>query len=240
MSGNKLSDENLISEVELLIRTAPDRHQLRSPRTETWAWLGRAKAVLQAWNPIEAAGADVVISGIQNSLAEVSHQAHMTLMTLLSQAQNDLRMRIGGPISMAIGHGMTFSYFDELRKIIELASVDLLFVDPYMNADFVSQYLPHAKSTVQVRLLGKQYMPALVSAADAFKKQHGAMVTVRSTADLHDRFVFVDSSACYFSGASFKDGPKNANTILSQVTDASSVLLASFEKLWSTAKIELQ
>jgi len=161
-------------------------------------------------------------------------------MTLLSQAQSDLRLRTIGPISVAVGQGMSFSYFDELRKIIELANVDLLFVDPYLNADFVSQYLPHVKSSAQIRLLGRKQMPALVSAADAFRKQYGSRLSVRSTPDLHDRFVFVDNAACYHSGASFKDGPKNAGTILSQITAASSVLLDTFEKLWQAAKDELQ
>jgi hypothetical protein len=50
---------------------------------------------------------------------------------------------------------MVFDYFDEIRKIIQLAKRDLLFVDPYLDADFVSRSLPHVGSGVAIRLLAR-------------------------------------------------------------------------------------
>jgi hypothetical protein len=38
---------------------------------------------------------------------------------------------------------MVFDYFDEIRKIIELAKQDLFFIDPYLDSEFVSRYLSH-------------------------------------------------------------------------------------------------
>ena len=51
-------------------------------------------------------------------------------------------MKTVGPLSVAIDAKKPFDYFDKIRKITSTAREDLLFVDPYMGADFVSQYLP--------------------------------------------------------------------------------------------------
>ena len=62
-------------------------------------------------------------------------------------------MKTVGPVSTAIGAGGVYDYFDEVRKFIESASVDLLFVDPYLDAEFVSRYLPHVETGVAIHLL---------------------------------------------------------------------------------------
>ena len=67
-------------------------------------------------------------------------------MTLLHQARHDLRMKTVGPLSVQIPDGKPFDYFDEIRKITQMASSDLLFVDPYLDAEFVSRYLPQITS----------------------------------------------------------------------------------------------
>jgi hypothetical protein len=63
-------------------------------------------------------------------------------------------------------------------------------------------------------------------------------VTVRSTSGLHDRYMFIDKSSCYQSGASFKDGAKYAPTSLTQITDAFDAVWQTYNKLWDTAKVE--
>jgi hypothetical protein len=52
--------------------------------------------------------------------------------------------------------------------LIESAQQDMLFVDGYMGADFVSRYLPHVPQGVTVRLLTKNMVPQLASALGAY------------------------------------------------------------------------
>ena len=59
-------------------------------------------------------------------------------------------MKTIGPVNAAMGHSRIFDYFDEVRKIIEHAKQDLLFVDPYLDAEFVSRYLPHVAAGVSI------------------------------------------------------------------------------------------
>lgn len=73
---------------------------------------------------------------------------------------------------------------------------------------------------------------------DVFTKQSGLAIEVRSSGSLHDRFVFVDRSTCYLSGASFKDGARNAPATLTQVTDPFQQMWNTYEALWAGGKVE--
>lgn len=132
------------------------------------------------------------------------------LLMLLHQAESDLRLRTTGPLSIGVEVGRVFEYFDELRKLIETAKSDLLMVDPYLDAEFVSRYLP-------------------------FVAQSGLAIEVRAVGGFHDRHLFVDGQACYQSGASFKDGAKKTPTVLVQITDAFAGVNATYEQLWANA-----
>jgi len=160
------------------------------------------------------------------------------VMTLVHQARHDLRMQTLGPVNVAVPHRMVFDYFDEIRKIIEVAKQDLLFVDPYLDAEFVSRYLGHITADVTTRLLARERLQTLLPAVDAFVQQWKAKVEVRSAPNFHDRYIFVDRTACYQSGASFKDGAKSAPTTLTQITDAFVPVLQTYEDLWNRAKVE--
>ena len=77
--------------------------------------------------------------------ALAAQEGFRQIMTLLHEARHSLRMRTVGPLNAAIGKGSVFDYFDEVRKIVEPAAKDVLFVDPYLDAEFVARYLPHMR-----------------------------------------------------------------------------------------------
>jgi hypothetical protein len=160
------------------------------------------------------------------------------MLTLLHQARHDLRMQTLGPVNVAVSHGMVFNYFDEIRKVIELSKQEVFFIDPYLDAEFISRYLPHVPAGVTTRLLAREKLSTLLPAVDVFVQQHKAKVEVRSAPNFHDRYLIVDRTACYQSGASFKDGGRTSPTTLTQITDAFDAMLATYEDLWSRARIE--
>ena len=115
----------------------------------------------------------------------------------------------------------------------------MVFVDAYLDAEFVPRYLPHVAKGIPVRLLGgSKKMVTLLPAVDLFSQQHGAVISVRSSQNLHDRYVFVDRAACYLSGASFKDGAKNAPVLLTQITDAFQAMWNTYDATWNSSKVE--
>jgi len=235
---NKIPADQLLFEVEDIIRSMPDAQSLGNDSSDILAWIGRASAAMHAWDSLKATAVfDTHVRRLGSTFARDLRPAVRGVLVMLHQAHHDLRMRTVGPLSVGISKGALFEYFDELRKVVELARTDILFIDPYLDAEFVARYMPFVAPGATVRLLGREKMAALVASASLCATQHAITISIRGTASLHDRYVIVDGSACYQSGASFKDGAKKAGTTLTQVTDAFSALHAMYEGLWLNATV---
>lgn len=157
-----MNQEELLGEVEDILRTMPPRETLRHPTDENFAWLGRVSAFIEAWNLPKGITLGMAMHQFQGQMARDAQEGMRTILTLLHQARHDLRMKTIGPVNAAMGHGRVFDYFDEVRKIIEPAKQDLLFVDPYIDAEFVSRYLPHVATGVAIRLLAREKVSTLL------------------------------------------------------------------------------
>jgi hypothetical protein len=232
-----MTDDQLLAEIEDILRTMPDRSTIHHEKPENVAWFGRALSGIENWDSIKGVRAIGYIEQFMS--AGNAHQKSFNLpklQILLNQALSDLRFKTIGPVNIAIGQGEVFRYFDAIRAVIELANSDLFFVDRYMGPDFVSKYLPLVRPGVTVRLLTLDKLPALIASTTAYARQHSTLIEVRSGAGFHDRWIFVDRMTCYQSGASFKDGGMKDATTLTQNTDAFSQLLTLYEGLWQTAK----
>jgi len=233
-----MTKEQLLAEVEDLLRNMPPAENIHLHTAENFSWLGRVAAVIGHWDGLKASLLEDYLDKLHSPFARDSDEGMRKLMTLLHQARHDLRMQTVGPVNVAMAQGMVFDYFDEVRKIIEAAKLDLFFVDPYLDAEFVSRYLPHIRPGVTARLLAREKLQTLLPAVDTFAQQSKVKIEVRSAPNFHDRYIFVDRSACYHSGASFKDGAKTAPTTLTQITDAFAPVLQTYEDLWARAKVE--
>lgn len=226
--------EQLALEIEDLIRTMPGPRDFSVNPDKCLPWLGRASAAMHAWDAAHSIVHFEPLVRIVSSGGNFDFSAtRRNVLVQLHQAQSDLRLHTTGPLSVGIDSGRVFDYFDEIRKLIESAKSDLLFVDPYLDAEFVSRYLTHVPEGTSVRLLARERLTSLKSAVVAFSSQSNILVEVRSAPRFHDRYVFVDGLACYQSGASFKDGARKTPTTLTQITDAFPAVQSTYESLWS-------
>jgi hypothetical protein len=242
LTQRTLTDEELLSEFEDLLRTIPPRPTLRHKTDENFAWFGRAKALIAFWDlrssPKFDAAADTFLS---DRVAYVADEAFPVVMSTIHQARNTLRMRTIGPIAAAFEKGRPYDYFEEVRKIILTAQKDLLFIDRYMEADFVSAYCTLVKAGVTIRLLTSHALSALLPAVNLLAQQSGASIEVResqSNPKPHDRLLFVDGSTCYISSASFKDGARTSPAIFMQMVDVFDVLHRTYEAEWQSASVK--
>ena len=234
-----MTKEELLAEVEDLLRNMPDRATISHNLDENFSWLGRVAAVLTAWDPVKAVAIRLATDMVHGLLGGRQRQKAVNkILTMLNEARYDLRMRTVGPINVVVAQGYVFDYFDEIRKVIELAKQDVLFVDPYLDAEFVAKYLGHVADGANIRLLARKKLETLLPAVDSYSEQHQRTIEVRSTPGIHDRFVFIDQSSCYQSGASFKDGAKNAPVTLTQIVDAFAAIQQTYETKWDGAKVE--
>lgn len=234
-----MTDEELLAEVEDLLRNMPDRTTIRDDTDDNFSWLGRVSAFVEEWNQYKTIPLNSALTHLESPMAAHVSSAVRGISTLLHQARHQLRMKTVGPLNVAITDGGVFDYFDEIRKIIESATNDLLFVDPYLDAEFVSRYLGHIHQNVNIRLLAREKLTTLLPAVQAFNTQNGSSVLVRSSPGFHDRYMLIDGNNCYQSGASFKDGAKKSPTTLTQITDAFPAIQTTYEELWDNAKVEI-
>ena len=203
---------------------------------EHLAWLGRVAAAINRWDTVSMISARAALMRVPSSRRSSCQKALGTLKMLLQQAKSDLRMELGRG-SVVVAEGRVFEYFDELRKVIETARTEVFFVDPYLDADFVSRYLPYVAEGVSIRLLGGPKKRAtLLPAVESFEQQTGRSVSVRVSDGVHDRYLFIDGAACHLSGASFKDGAKNAPAVLTQITDAFQAMWDTYQQQWIEAR----
>lgn len=232
-----MSPEHLLGEVEDVIRTMPPVHTLHHGSSEILEWSGRASAVMNEVGIGIGTSFHQAIDGLDRP--PLAAGAVRDVQRILHQGRYSLRMKTLGPVNLAVGAGAVFDYFDEVRKVIETASSDLLFVDPYLDAEFVSRYLPHVKLGVPVRLLTVKGISTLMPAATLFAQQTGLQISVRSSGEMHDRFVIVDGTSGFQSGASFNHGAKKAPTTLTQITDAFAVVRQQYEDRWIAGSVHL-
>jgi hypothetical protein len=233
--SNKLLPSQLLAEVDDVLRTMPMPDSFQQCGEEHMAWLGRASALVYAWDATKAiVSFDSHISNMSSQQKFVIERGARAALIMLHQLRHDVRMKIGTAQSKSISTGDVFDYFDEVRKVVEISKLDLLFIDPYLDAEFVSRYLPHVAPGVTIRLLGREKMSTLIPAVALIRQQNKLKIEVKSAQNFHDRYVIVDRISCYQSGASFKDGAKKAPTTLTQISDAFAAVHATYEDLWTT------
>jgi hypothetical protein len=222
----------LANEAEDLLRTMPHVTQFKGGSPQTDEWIGRLMAFVDLWRPMES----ITLQHSMGQRYQYPDWTADTLRQLLYRAKHSLRLSIGSPASAVVGHGQVFDYFDTLRKVIEQGQVDIFFVDPYLSADFVSAYLPHIHPSASIRLLtSPKRLDTLVPALRLFVRQRGGSVELRTFDNLHDRYVFIDGQEGYQSGASFKDGAKNAPTALTQIMDTLPAVTKTYSDIWKQA-----
>ncbi len=232
-----ISKEDLLVEMDDIIRSMPPRPTLRHDLPENFDWFGRAAAAIHKWDSVRAIFFNGHLDRINDPHANSAGQAVNNIIRTLHQASHELRMETSGPTSVVMGKGKTFQYFEELRGIIESAKSEIFFVDQFLDAEFVSRYFPFVTNGVPIRLLGRKLMHTLVPAVEAYAQEHGTGVEIRTSMDHHDRYIFVDNATCHQSGASFKDGAKDKAVGITQITDAFKATSDIYEEMWRKANV---
>lgn len=230
----------LLVAVEALIRSLPTADALATDADEILAWRGRAIATISAWNVTKGGVLSTLLEQIDNEFMIGDRVSAMRQIRILfHEARQALVLLVGVDAgSVAMSAGAVFEYFSELTNRLQLASRDVLFVDPYLDATFAERYLPQIRSGVLIRLLtAGGYVPKLLPAIEMFVKQNGGAAIELREASFHDRFVFIDGAIGFQSGASFKDGAAKAPTGLIEIVDTLPTMLQQYEALWKNGKV---
>jgi hypothetical protein len=228
----------MLVELDDILRNRPPRETIRHEMDENFVWLGRVAAAITLWKPHKSIQVEGYISDIQQTLAAGASRGYANVLIILNQARADLLMQLEPQTNVSIDQGQVFAYFDQIRKKIEIATSDIFIIDPYLDAEFVSRYLTYAHNSVKIRLLTTHKITNLLPAISLFAQERAGNVEVRFRDNLHDRFVIIDRANCYQSGASFKDGGKNAPTTIVEISDAFNGVRGIYEDLWTNGGVK--
>lgn len=212
---------------------------LLNPSPENHDWLGRARALIGAWDDTREMAFQLqtnALFGPRNAY-DAAGTALAAIMNTIQEARNELRLITGGRTSAAFDAGQPFDFYDELRKVIETAQRDVLFVDRYMGADFVPSYLPHVRLGVSVRLLTRDLLDKLTASVAAFVRQFPTQIEIRTSQLFHGRFLCIDGARGFLVDASFKDAAKSAPAALVELTDTRADSIKQYEAIWAAGQV---
>jgi hypothetical protein len=141
-----------------------------------------------------------------------------------------------------IGVGNAYDAFAAIGKVIGEATTDILVVDPYMDANTLSDYAVQAREGVQIRLLAddKYCKPALRPAVTAWRGQNQGTrpVTLKTTAPgvLHDRLIFVDHQTAWMLTQSLNAfAVRSPGTLVRSGPDVQDAKIAAYRSIWDQA-----
>lgn len=132
--------------------------------------------------------------------------------------------------------------WEELRQLIKVAKSYVWIEDAYLNSDVVAMLCENVAEQVPLRVLGPESKPERKSTAwegaVAYLRRLGTErkenLEVRTTSDVHDRYVYRDGEV-WRSSESFKDMAQNRTTKLIPEVNPE-LLIKEFERRWSAAK----
>ncbi len=235
-----MTDIELLAEIEDILSSAPSRETAFNVSVENYCWLGRAMAALEECDIAKDLMAEIDNDAEQSTKAYISEEGLRKVFTAFHQTRHNLLVKATGRLSIAVSNGMFFDYFDEIREIIKTANRTILFVDPYLDAEFVSRYITHVRKGVSIRLLAREKLDTLLPAVNAYRNQSQQAIQVRSASRFDDRYVFIDGDSCYRSGAIFTAGMKENPTTVTQITSAFTATYRVYEDIWQYANVEFK
>ena len=137
-----------------------------------------------------------------------------------------------------IGVGNAHDAFAAIGKVIGEATADILIVDPYMDANTLSEYVAQAREGVPARLLtdDKSCKPAIRPAVTTWRRQHGNArpVALRTTAPgvLHDRLIFVDQKTAWMLTQSLNAfAARSPGTLVRSGADVQDAKIAAYRSI---------
>lgn len=226
----------LLAQLRSLLEQAPDFAAYSPTSGEHHAWLAKAHALISRWNRLEAI-----------SLASAADFMHMSLLRdgqvakiigLVHRAIADLELDTPKLADQAFAPGAVYDFFKALSAALGSATTSIFIIDPYLDEQIFDTYLASIPAGLSVRLLSHKYGNLLKPAVQKFSAQHGTNVSVRISAEFHDRIVFVDDLSCWVMGQSIKDAAKAKPTYLLPLPpDIAKLKQSHYEAIWQQATV---
>jgi hypothetical protein len=156
------------------------------------------------------------------------------MQSILRTAIARLELETPRPQSKVYGSGDAYDVYRDLGTIIASAKQAVFVVDPYADEEVFELYLEKIGKGIAIRLLSRPPSSPLKRVAAKFASRPGIQFEGKSTNEVHDRVIFLDSTDCWVLGQSIKDAASKKPTYLLPV-DAVTDMLKLYETAWQKA-----
>ncbi len=224
----------LLEKLRTLVNTAPPLEGRGTYGQEQFAWLGKASALISAWNRSEALSFNVAVNGMTGNLNRMANLG--VVFTIIHKAIASVEDALPRPAGQAFGPGAAYDFFRSLRELVSSSEKNLFIVDPYMDAETFDGYLSALGSKRSVQLLLARYADDVRVAAEKFAFQNSCTIEARKSSSIHDRVIFVDGTQCWVLGASIKDAAAKKPTYLAPLpADVAAQKVKIYGDIWNSS-----
>lgn len=232
------SPEQLLALLEALIRETPTFKYQEPLSEDDLRWLGRANALLEASG---ATPALVSFRVARQGLGSFTHDRSALLIPLHDAYYRAELMAPAASQGGFIPAGDTWKGYAAIVKLVQRDCDELLVVDPYLNSDFFTEFIPHAAAKKTIRGLTTKRTenhPALLATAGKWARDaasKGCPVELRYAPNgaLHDRLIIIDGHEVWLVTQSLKDIAKRSPASVSRAESEVGKLKAQhYDSVW--------
>ncbi len=224
----------ILAQLRALLERMPNFAEYSPTSKEHMTWLAQAHAIVSRWNRTEAYSFQLASDSLMMEFFRDMNVGK--LAGILHRAIADLELDVPSDIEVSFGAGDVYDFFNALNKVISTAEETIFIIDPYLDESVFDHYLNSRQKNVSVRLLVNNKAENLIPAYKKYNVQHGDILQIKRSKELHDRIIFIDNYVCWLVGQSLKDAAKAKPTYLVQLPpDVVSEKLSNYEKIWVSA-----
>lgn len=199
-------------------------------------WLARVGALLSRLGLEKKIKFDASFSTLVSywspAIVQIKGQVADAIEGLKLELELDGRSEIGS----AYTPGEVYRFFADLKSIINTAETEILIVDPYFNGEAFDAYLSTTRTDLVIRILADRYSKDINGYVQKHKAQFQTNIELRTSKELHDRLIFVDSDQCWIMGGSVKDAGKKATYLIPVIPQITKAKSAIYTDIWSRAQ----
>lgn len=229
-----MTPQILLERLKALLKSMPPLEGKGRYGHEQYSWLGEANATMHEWDEARSIPFKTAVDGLLQNINRHGNYgtAVAFIHDVIARVENSLPQVAG----QSFGPGAAYDFFKALNDLVSTAKVQLLVVDPYLDAEIFDGYMHALEPGVSARLLTAKYLSNVRVAAEKYQAQFGSAVEVRSSNDIHDRVIFVDNAQCWVLGASIKDAALKKPTYLAPLSqDISADKWKLYEAIWAAS-----
>ncbi|MDL5591860.1 hypothetical protein QS468_04045 [Bacillus subtilis] len=240
-----IEPDRLYHELGYLIAEMPDLMTSQWQTTDAHRWLGRASAwVEQSGDLVDAAAFNAAVNSLNPNPRFPTHIAAVPrLTTILYRALGRAELQ-ASPTSRGsfIPVGEIFSAFAAMSKILSEATTSVMFVDPYADANLLTDFAVLVPNGVSTRVLADAgsrkaaFAPALKSWIQQYGLERPMEGRLAPNRSLHDRLIIIDERESWSIGQSFNALAARAPTSLIRADlETSQLKIQAHNLIWQTS-----